>query len=46
MLDKIKSLIKEENYKEVHKELIELDASDIAEILEKLSEKNIIKVFK
>ena len=45
MLDKIKSLIKEENYKEVHKELIELDASDIAEILEKLSEKNIIKVF-
>jgi len=45
MLEKIKSLIKEENYKEIHKELVELDASDIAEILQKLSEKNIIKVF-
>lgn len=45
MINKIKALIKEENYKEIHKELIELDASDIAEILEKLHEENLVKVF-
>ena len=45
MLEKIKTLIKENKYKEVHKELIDLDASDIAEILEKLHEKEIIRVF-
>lgn len=45
MLEKIKTLIKENKFKEVHKELIDLDASDIAEILEKLHEKEIIRVF-
>ena len=45
MVNKIKTLIKENKFKEVHKELIELDASDIAEILEKLHEKEIIRVF-
>ena len=45
MINKIKALIKEENYKEIHKELIELDASDIVEILEKLHEENLVKVF-
>ena len=45
MTSKIKSLIKENKYKEIHQELIELEASDIAEILEKLHEEELIKVF-
>ena len=45
MVHKIKELIKEEKYKEIHKNLIELDASDIAEILEELKEEDIIKIF-
>lgn len=46
MLDNIKTLIKEEKYLQIKKEIIEFDEADIAEILEDLDNQDLIKVFR
>lgn len=46
MIDKIKELIKEENYVQLKKEIVKLEEADIAEILEELDDQNKVKVFR
>lgn len=46
MLERVKKLLEEKNYKKAKIELNELNSSDVAELLEDIEPKEIIKVFK
>lgn len=46
MLERVKKLLEEKNYKEAKIELNELNSSDVAELLEDIEPNEIIKVFK
>ncbi len=46
MIEKIKELIKDENYVQLKQEIINLEEADIAEILEELDDQNKVKVFR
>ncbi len=46
MMDNIKELVDTNEYSKLKKEIIELDEADIAEILEDLDEKSLVKVFR
>lgn len=46
MLERVKNLLEEKNYKEAKLELDELNSSDVAELLEDIEPNEIIKVFR
>lgn len=46
MLERVKNLLEEKNYKEAKLELNELNSSDVAELLEDIEPNEIIKVFR
>ena len=45
MITKIKDLIKHDKFHEAKNELVNLDIADIAELIQKLKEKDIVKIF-